>query len=81
VTATEGASSKKTLGINLSGRKTTIGRDSGESVYKMPPKGNTLVFIELNSQVKGQRRGCLYFPFLSFFLKKRGIIGMGSSSY
>lgn len=63
--ATEGASSKKTLGTNLSGRGTTIGRTSGERVYKTPPKGRTLVILELNSQVKGQRREC--YPFLSFF--------------
>jgi hypothetical protein len=44
--STEGASPQK-VDINLSGKRTTIGRVSGES--HEPPK-------ELNSQVKGQRK-------------------------
>jgi hypothetical protein len=53
--ATEGASSKKTLGINLSGRGTTIRRNSGERIYKYATKGEGSKKIP-NSQVKGQRR-------------------------
>jgi hypothetical protein len=48
------------MGNNLSGKRTTIGRVSGES--HEPPK-------ELNSQVKGQRKIEEHLSFhLSFFM-------------
>ncbi|MET3317523.1 UNVERIFIED_ORG: hypothetical protein ABIC97_000608 [Peribacillus simplex] len=67
LTVTEGASPKKTLETNLSGKRTTMGRNSGERFYKMPPKRKTLFSIELNSHLKGQRRECCHYSFLSFF--------------
>ncbi len=55
--STEGAI-PKIKGYNLSGKRTTIGRISGES--HMPPK-------ELHSQVKGQRKIDEYLSFLCPF--------------
>jgi hypothetical protein len=58
---------KTTLGTNLSGRRTAIGRNSGELVIKTTPKGQLQEKMKLNSQVKGQRRvGVFRYLSLSF---------------
>ncbi len=71
--ATEGASSKKTLGTNLSGRGTTSGRNSGERGWiETATKGVGSIFLELNSQVKGQRRvNKAVLPFFCPFLRPK----------
>ncbi|KKB44852.1 hypothetical protein QY96_01133 [Bacillus thermotolerans] len=49
---------KDPLGANLSGKRTTAGRISGERLHSRPPKGKGLIpVIELNFQAEGQRKG------------------------
>ncbi|GHH99225.1 hypothetical protein AM1BK_27680 [Neobacillus kokaensis] len=60
------------MGRNLSGKRTTIGRISGES--HVPPK-------ELYSQVKGQRKvGTAYFSLSFFCLRKIGNNSKGGTA-
>ena len=74
--ATEGASSKKTLGTNLSGRWNHDGTQLWRArIQFMPPKGKTLKYgIKLSGKRTEKGRDSLCYPFLFFFAFKKGSV-------
>lgn len=67
---------KDPLGANLSGKRITAGRISGERLHSRPPKGKGLIpVIELNFQAKGQRKGVVITLSFSVFLCADSPIG------
>ena len=62
---------QKTLGTNLSGRRTTMGRNSGERVINTT-KGEDFIDHEVKLSGKRTEKGCLSYLSLSFLCSEIG---------